>query len=196
MGNVRLPSHPSIEKTSTEDEETEGGAQQNDPASGTSDDQTMSGYKDANVRAMTAGPRPSLRKIFTTSRDHRIDGKARPSTAVNSSLEPSAPPPLDRSDTVPVLRSVQILNNIPRDNQHPDEQPSSKDYHDNPYLTDKDIVEITESEDSDIDITDILENSTRSAALSTRTQSSKSRDSGICRGDSFPTKHTLNKQIV
>ncbi|KAK6031300.1 hypothetical protein OSTOST_02552 [Ostertagia ostertagi] len=90
---------------------------------------------------------------------------ARPSTAVDMPSGSHAPPPLARNDTVPVLRSVQILKGIPQDNQHPDEASSSSVYQDDPYHNERDITEDTESDDSDIDVTDILENSTRSTAL-------------------------------
>ncbi|KAK5983027.1 hypothetical protein GCK32_012543, partial [Trichostrongylus colubriformis] len=121
--------------------------------------------EDSNLRLLTSRPRPSLRNIFTASKERQIDGKARPSTAIESPSGSFSPPPLERTDTVPVLRSIQILKEIPHDKHHKDEQPqSNKVSHDNSSYQDKELTQDAESDDSDIDITDILESSTRSTA--------------------------------
>ncbi|KHJ91335.1 hypothetical protein OESDEN_08804 [Oesophagostomum dentatum] len=153
--------------------------------------------KPSNIRVLTSRPRPTLRHIFAAGKEINIDGKARPSTAIDSS--PSASfvrPPLERGDTVPMLRSIEVLPGIPRGKTQV-EKPNGETVkatngtNDDPYFYVKDMEEDSDA-DSDIDISDILENSHKSMAMSQRSQSSKSRDSGFCRGDSISTRSVIN----
>ncbi|KAK6751332.1 hypothetical protein RB195_002987 [Necator americanus] len=153
--------------------------------------------KNSNLRIQTSRPRPSFRNIFTMGKEQRIDGKSlayvRPNTAVEQSSSEFLPPPLERVDTVPVLRSIEIMPGIPSENKNPNE--IHRDVDGDPYFYEKDIVEDSGA-DSDIDVTDILGSSNKSMAMSQRSLSSKSRDSGYCRGDSISTKYVINKQVA
>lgn len=205
MNGILPPSRDSIEETEEEtasQEDQEAGGEANADQCEVVEElppedhgKLYKATKNSNLRILTSRPRPSLRKIFTTSKDRRIDGKVRPSTAIEARSSFFVPPPLERVDTAPVLKSVEILPGIPQNDGHAEVR-TVEVHSDNPYQEDKDVLQDSESDYSDIDVTDILENSNRSTALSLRTQSSKSRDSGYCRADSFSAKHASNKQIV
>ncbi|EYC41961.1 hypothetical protein Y032_0550g3318 [Ancylostoma ceylanicum] len=149
--------------------------------------------KNSNLRILTSRRRPTLRNIFTMGKQPGIDGKVRPSTAAGtSSAIPFVPPPLERGETVPILRSMEIMWGIPHGNEEHDKKSNIIG---NPSCADKGTT-LDSDADSDIDVTDILECSHKSTTLSQRSQSSKSRDSGFCRGESISTRSLSNKPIV
>ncbi|ETN86679.1 hypothetical protein NECAME_05854 [Necator americanus] len=125
--------------------------------------------KNSNLRIQTSRPRPSFRNIFAMGKEQRIDGKSlayvRPNTAVEQSSSEFLPPPLERVDTVPVLRSIEIMHGIPSENKNPNE--IHRDVDGDPYFYEKDIVEDSGA-DSDIDVTDILGSSNKSMAMRLR----------------------------
>ncbi|CAJ0602913.1 unnamed protein product [Cylicocyclus nassatus] len=169
-----------VRKTEPSSEKSVETRAENEVAVGNHVGPTMAASTSSN--AVTTKPRPTLRNIFTMGKEKRIDGKVRPSTASDSKTSGSFPPPLQRLDTVPILRSIEIMPAPPDGKEDQDEKTSTNvdDTNDDPYLNEKDLVECSDDndDDSDIDITDILENSHKSITVSQRSQSSKSRDSG------------------
>ncbi|VDM72804.1 unnamed protein product, partial [Strongylus vulgaris] len=123
----------------------------------------------SNIRVLTSRPRPTLRNIFTMGKEKHIDGKVRPSTASESRTCASfVPPPLERLDTVPIIRSIEIMPGIPCEgksgNKMMDEKVANTETNDDPYLDERDTAECSDG-DSDIDVTDILENSHKSITV-------------------------------
>ncbi|VDL72550.1 unnamed protein product [Nippostrongylus brasiliensis] len=152
--------------------------------------------KSSNSRLVSGRPRPSLRNIFTIGNDRHIDGRARPDTAIDSPSTAFTPPPFKRNETAPILKSIQVLQRTPSTTHNNSTKNEVVEVHrDDPYFeATKNRLSESEGDDSDIDIADILETSNRSTALSTRTPSGKSRDSGFCREDRFSTGYSFNKQ--
>ncbi|XGW28417.1 hypothetical protein V3C99_008304 [Haemonchus contortus] len=181
MSGVRpLQQNAEVNVLANAERSEEGSVRQDDIANGSLNDhiKPTRTTKDVNLRLLKSLPQRPEQNVSSTSRDN---GKA-----VDSKTEPLTSPPLAGSDTVSLLRSIQVLKEIPRGNQNVNESPSDRPYESSIHSEKKSLAEDTENEDSDLDIADILNDSTRSA-WSTRTQSSKSRDSGICR-ESFTYK--------
>ncbi|RCN53509.1 hypothetical protein ANCCAN_00002 [Ancylostoma caninum] len=121
--------------------------------------------KNSNLRIMTSRHRPTLRSIFTMGKEPRIDGKVRPSTAVATSSATSfVPPPLQRGETVPALRSIMTMSEITHDNEDHDKKVSGGYITDDPQCNRKYTVVYSDAE-SDIDLRDILECSHKSMAV-------------------------------
>ncbi|VDO37054.1 unnamed protein product [Haemonchus placei] len=140
----------------------EGSVRQDDLANGSLNDHVKPTRKtkDVNLRLLQSLPQRPEQNVSSTSKDN---GKALPIAEVDSKIETLTSPPLAGSDTVSLLRSIQVLKEIPRGNRNASESPSDRPYESNIHSEKKSLAEDTENEDSDIDIADILNDSTRSA---------------------------------
>ncbi|VDM55589.1 unnamed protein product [Angiostrongylus costaricensis] len=145
------------QETSNEEPETRDNSQQKkhcgDTVKEAGENKVPSSSNNSTHRVTTSNSRPSLRNIAIMDKDHRIDGKVRPSTA--SELQSTKHSTLERGENFPVLRGVQVLKDIPlsfKSGQH-------TDINGDPNDGTKEVVKDSLSDDSDIDITDILETS-------------------------------------
>ncbi|KJH46864.1 hypothetical protein DICVIV_07058 [Dictyocaulus viviparus] len=146
------------EKSNTEDKHH----QQEHPENTASEQSVINAtniLKNSNIRTIGSHPRPSLRNIFTMRKDHRIDGKVCPSTTMDSLSNNSLRPALRRGETFPVLKSMQVLNDIP---QRVKVNESVERPQDDPYSNEKKLIEDSETDESDINIDDILNTSNKS----------------------------------
>uniref|UniRef100_A0A0K0DLA8 Lzipper-MIP1 domain-containing protein n=1 Tax=Angiostrongylus cantonensis TaxID=6313 RepID=A0A0K0DLA8_ANGCA len=110
----------------------------NDTVKEAGDKKVPSSSNKPTHRATTCNSRPSLRNIAIMDKDHRIDGKVRPSTAFE--FQSTKHSTFERGEIFPVLRGHTDVNGDLSDGT-------------------KEVVKDSLSDDSDIDVTDILETS-------------------------------------